>query len=65
MNDRPFFVGYLPIPGPLRLFLGAIAILLIAGYGAAGNVAGVTQDAPGSGNWPRCRASCWNGAIST
>ncbi|MEM6339940.1 MAG: hypothetical protein AAF729_02220 [Pseudomonadota bacterium] len=49
MNDRPFFVGYLPIPGPLRLFLGAIAILLIAGFGAAGYVAGVTQDDPGSG----------------
>ncbi|MEO0831178.1 MAG: hypothetical protein AAFY03_12085, partial [Pseudomonadota bacterium] len=45
--DKPFFVGYLPVPGELRVFLWAVMgglILLSAGLGYA---IGITQDDPG------------------
>ena len=47
MSDKPFFVGYLPAPGPLRVFLLAISVTLVAGLAAAGYLIGATQDDPG------------------
>lgn len=49
MSDKPFFVGYLPVPGPLRMFLIAAAVLVIGGFGAAGFLMGAAQDDPGPG----------------
>lgn len=49
MSDGPFFVGYLPAPGPLRRFLLAACLLLIVGLTAAGLLMGATQDDPGPG----------------
>jgi hypothetical protein len=49
MSEKPFFVGYLPVPGPLRSFLLAVCVLLIAGFGAAGFLMGTAQDDPGPG----------------
>jgi len=48
MSDTPFFVGYLPAPGPLRRFLVAAALLLVAGLAAAGLAMGMAQDDPGN-----------------
>lgn len=49
MTDRPFFVGYMPVPGPLRTVLLSVSLLLIAGLAAAGFLMGATQDDPGPG----------------
>ena len=49
MSEKPFFVGYLPAPGPLRTFLLTACILLIAGLGGAGFLMGAAQDDPGPG----------------
>ncbi len=49
MSEKPFFVGYLPAPGPLRGFLILISVLLIAGLGTAGYLMGAAQDDPGPG----------------
>ena len=47
MSDKPFFIGYLPAPGPLRLFLLTICVFLIGGLAMAGYVLGTAQDDPG------------------
>ncbi|WP_299295510.1 hypothetical protein [uncultured Tateyamaria sp.] len=49
MSEKPFFVGYLPAPGPLRVFLLAACMLVIAGLGTAGYLMGAAQDDPGPG----------------
>lgn len=49
MSEKPFFVGYLPAPGPLRVFLVSICVALITGLAAAGYVMGTAQDDPGPG----------------
>ena len=49
MSDKPFFVGYLPAPGPLRGFLIAVAVLLIGGLAGTGYLMGAAQDDPGPG----------------
>ncbi|WP_299154856.1 hypothetical protein [uncultured Tateyamaria sp.] len=49
MSERPFFVGYLPAPGPLRTFLLSMCVLLIAGLAGAGFLMGAAQDDPGPG----------------
>ncbi|APX11874.1 hypothetical protein [Tateyamaria omphalii] len=49
MSEKPFFVGYLPAPGPLRTFLLTACVLLIAGLGSAGFLMGAAQDDPGPG----------------
>ncbi len=48
MNDQntPFFVGYLPVPGPLRRFLILVSALLVATFLLAGVLIGGTQDEP-------------------
>ncbi len=49
MSEKPFFVGYLPVPGPLRSFLIVVAVLVVGGLGAAGYLMGAAQDDPGPG----------------
>jgi hypothetical protein len=51
MSDQntPFFVGYLPAPGPLRRFLLLVILLFVAGFAAVGLSLGVAQDDPGEG----------------
>ncbi|WP_299768865.1 hypothetical protein [uncultured Tateyamaria sp.] len=49
MSEKPFFVGYLPAPGPLRTFLLTACILLISGLAGAGFLMGAAQDDPGPG----------------
>lgn len=48
MSDKtpPFFVGYLPVPGPLRWFLGAAIGIVLAIFLSTGLLIGSTQDAP-------------------
>ncbi len=48
-RERPFFVGYLPIPGGLRGFLSVAAVILIAGFAVLGWAVGASQDDPGPG----------------
>ncbi len=49
MRDHPFFVGYLGLPGPLRAFVLAITLVLIAGAAALAFSIARTQDDPGQG----------------
>ncbi|MEM6887917.1 MAG: hypothetical protein AAF636_07225 [Pseudomonadota bacterium] len=49
MSDKPFFVGYLPAPGPLRTFLLAVCVLIIFGFAGLGLALGTGQDDPGEG----------------
>ncbi len=46
-KDKPFFVGYFPIPDQLRSFLALISIGLVLLFLLAGLVIGSTQDDPG------------------
>ncbi|MEX3017553.1 hypothetical protein [Gymnodinialimonas hymeniacidonis] len=48
-RDEPFFVGYLPCPPGLRLFLLAASLVLFAGAGLLGYAIASTQDDPGDG----------------
>ena len=48
-EGKPFFVGYLPVPGGLRGFLLFAAVTLVAGFALAGFLAGASQDDPGPG----------------
>jgi hypothetical protein len=48
-KEKPFFVGYLGVPGKLRSFLVAVGGVLVIGFFAAGWVIGATQDDPGPG----------------
>ncbi len=47
--DTPFFVGYLPTPHGLRVFLTGICLSLMLGAAALAYAVGVTQDDPGEG----------------
>ena len=49
MSEKPFFIGYLPVPKGLQIFLILIASALIGGMAGAGWVAGAGQDDPGTG----------------
>lgn len=49
MSEKPFFVGYLPVPAPLRTFLLSVCVALVVGLAAAGYLMGVAQDDPGPG----------------
>ena len=44
--DRAFFVGYLPLPHALRVFVLVVCAGLIAGFAGLGLLMGATQDAP-------------------
>jgi len=47
MSDKtPFFVGYLPVPGPLRKFLMLASALLVVTFLFTGLLIGSTQDEP-------------------
>ncbi|MFG5382737.1 hypothetical protein [Yoonia sp. R2-816] len=48
MSDKnnPFFVGYLPVPGPLRRFLLLASVLVVATFLFTGLLIGSTQDEP-------------------
>ena len=47
MSDKtPFFVGYLPVPGPLRKFLLLASALLVVTFLFTGLLIGSTQDEP-------------------
>jgi len=48
-KDDPFFVGYLPAPMGLRLFLASCALIFCLGAGALGYAIAATQDDPGEG----------------
>ncbi|MGI9410032.1 MAG: hypothetical protein ACR2OV_08160 [Hyphomicrobiaceae bacterium] len=50
-NDQPFFVGYLPTPVGLKVFLVAVAAGLIGMFGALALAIGSGQDDPGSGSF--------------
>ncbi len=45
-KDTPYFVGYLPVPGPLRKFLLLASATIIAVFLFTGLLIGSTQDAP-------------------
>ncbi|SDZ61646.1 hypothetical protein SAMN05444004_1352 [Jannaschia faecimaris] len=45
-QETPFFVGYLPVPGPLRGFLLLVSVLIFGVFFMAGVLIGGTQDAP-------------------
>ena len=46
-RDTPFFVGFLPAPQALRVFLWVVTVALVTGAGALGYAIGATQDDPG------------------
>ncbi len=48
-RDTPFFVGYMPIPRGLRLFLWVLTAVLGIGAGALGYMVGTAQSDPGPG----------------
>ena len=45
-KNVPFFVGYLPVPGPLRRFLMIASAAVFGIFLMAGVLIGSTQDAP-------------------
>ena len=48
-NDKPFYVGYFPVPAPLRALLLGVALVFIGAMAALGLAVGATQDDPGAG----------------
>ncbi|MDD9910782.1 MAG: hypothetical protein OXR62_13970 [Ahrensia sp.] len=46
-KDTPYFVGFLPIPAGLKLFLLVVSLSLITGFAAGGILVGISQDDPG------------------
>lgn len=49
MTQKPFFIGYMPVPKGLQVFLILIASALVGGMAGAGWIAGAGQDDPGTG----------------
>ena len=50
-RDEPFYVGYLPTPAGLKMFLAAVAGLLIGAFSALALAIGASQDDPGRGDF--------------
>lgn len=48
-KDEPFFVGYLPVPIGLRVFLTAVCVILAVGGAGLAYALALTQDDPGPG----------------
>jgi hypothetical protein len=48
-RDDAFFVGYLPVPRALRVFLLAVGLFFVAGLAGFGLALGTAQDDPGPG----------------
>lgn len=53
MSDKngPFYVGYLPVPSGLKLFLVAVSAFLVGAFAALGLTLGIAQDDPGTGEF--------------
>ena len=49
MREKPFYVGYLPVPMPLRMFLVGAALLIVGLFALTGFYLGAAQDDPGPG----------------
>lgn len=47
VDNAPFFVGYLPAPAGLRLFLIGLAAFMIGAFAAVALIVGASQDDPG------------------
>lgn len=50
-NETPFFVGYLPVPQGLKVFLVVVSGLLIGGFAALALAIGTAQSNPGDGGF--------------
>jgi hypothetical protein len=46
-GTKPFFVGYLPVPGGLRHYLLLISVIFVSVFALTGVFMGATQDDPG------------------
>ncbi|MGI9422801.1 MAG: hypothetical protein ACR2PA_06380, partial [Hyphomicrobiaceae bacterium] len=65
-EDTPFFVGYLPTPPALKLFLVSIAAGAVGMFAALAFALGTTQDDPGTGSFRYdWRAQTVTGTIET
>ena len=51
MTQKPFFVGFLPVPQGLRGFLAIVALVLIAAFGLTAWLISSTQTDPGDGSF--------------
>lgn len=51
ISSGPFFVGYLPVPLGLRVFLVAVGAFLVGSFAALAILIGSTQDDPGAGDF--------------
>ncbi|MDA8023216.1 MAG: hypothetical protein MPK13_01130 [Gammaproteobacteria bacterium] len=49
--DKPFFVGYLPMPAALERFYWPLALLLLAAAAAAGHFWAMQQQSAGEATW--------------
>lgn len=50
-TDKPFYVGYLPTPAGLKLFLVGVAATLIGMFAGLSVLIGTAQDDPGQGSF--------------
>lgn len=50
-DDGPFFIGFLPVPKGLKLFLAVVAVGLLATFAGMGLLVGATQDDPGDASF--------------
>ena len=49
MSERPFFIGYAPVPRGLKPFLWIVSAILVVAAGVLGFAIGSAQDDPGDG----------------
>lgn len=62
-SQKPFFIGYAPMPPSLRVLLAAVSAILIgAGVGLAFLFA-MTQREPGPGTWDTSEAQSFEGVL--
>ena len=50
-SDKPFFVGYLPMPAALKRFYWPLALLLLIAAAAAGHFWAMQQQSAGEATW--------------
>lgn len=63
-SDAPFYVGYLPVPGPLRTFLKVAAPMIVAGVTLVALAAARTQRDPGPARWNDGVAQQYRGFVA-